>query len=55
MVCTAWPQFTELDLSRLKDVMTIPAVVDGRNLFEPEAMHQAGFTYLPTGWPEVNL
>lgn len=55
VVCTEWPDFRELDLSRLKGIMATPIVVDGRNIFEPEVMANAGFTYIPTGRPPVNL
>ena len=49
VVCTAWEEFLELDLARLKDVMAQPAMVDGRNLFEPEVVVAAGFTYASVG------
>lgn len=55
VVCTEWPEFKELDLTRVKGIMTHAVIVDGRNLFDPRAMEQAGFTYLPTGRPPVNL
>jgi UDPglucose 6-dehydrogenase len=55
VVCTDWPEFKQLDLVRLKGILTHPIVVDGRNLFDPEVMAKAGFTYLPTGRPPVNL
>lgn len=55
VICTEWPEFSDLDLARLKGIMTHPVIVDGRNVFEPSAMEEAGFTYLPTGRPPVNL
>lgn len=55
VVCTEWPEFRGLDLVRIKGVMAHPIVVDGRNIFDLEVMAQAGFTYLPTGRPGVNL
>ncbi len=54
VVCTDWPEFRELDLTRLRDFMARPVVVDARNLFEPDEMHSAGFTYYPTGRPRVS-
>jgi UDPglucose 6-dehydrogenase len=53
VVGTDWDEFRGLDLGRLKQVMAYPVVVDGRNLFEPDQMRQAGFTYYPTGRPAV--
>jgi UDPglucose 6-dehydrogenase len=55
VVGTEWPQFAELDLARLKGVMTHPVIVDGRNLLDPEVVADAGFTYIPVGRPPVNL
>jgi len=55
VICTEWPEFSDLDLTRLKGIMTHPVIVDGRNVFDPSTMEEAGFTYLPTGRPPVNL
>ena len=55
VVCTEWPEFAELDLVKLKGILTNPIVVDARNLFDPEVMAGAGFTYIPVGRPTVNL
>ena len=54
VVCTNWPEYRAIDLARLKGLMSVPVMVDGRNMFEPEVMRQAGFTYVPTGRPAVN-
>ncbi len=53
VVCTDWPEFRELDLTRLRDFMARPVVVDARNLFQPDEMRAVGFTYYPTGRPRV--
>jgi UDPglucose 6-dehydrogenase len=53
VVCTEWPEFAALDLGRLRDLLAVPVVVDGRNVFDPDLMAGAGFTYLPTGRPPV--
>lgn len=53
VVSTEWPEYRELDLIRLKQLMAIPIIVDGRNLFDPEKVGDAGFTYFPTGRPPV--
>ena len=53
LVLTEWPEFAALDLGRLKSEMLHPIVVDGRNLFAPEAMASHGFTYISFGRPDV--
>jgi UDPglucose 6-dehydrogenase len=53
VVCTDWNELRELDPAKMAGVMAIPAVVDARNLLDPDAMAAAGFTYLPTGRPPV--
>jgi UDPglucose 6-dehydrogenase len=55
VVCTEWPQILELDLGRLKDVMTQPSIVDGRNLLDAEVLARAGFSYHPVGRASVEL
>jgi UDPglucose 6-dehydrogenase len=51
VVCTEWPEFAHLDLVRLKGTLTVPILVDGRNLFDAQAAREAGFSYFPTGRP----
>jgi len=46
---TEWPEFKELDLTRIKDLMRVPIVCDGRNVFEREEVEKLGFTYLGVG------
>jgi hypothetical protein len=33
----------------LRECMDVPVVVDGRNIFDPKTMQQAGFEYLSMG------
>jgi UDPglucose 6-dehydrogenase len=51
VICTEWPEFAELDLDKAADLMAFPILIDGRNLMDPDAMDEAGFTYIPTGRP----
>lgn len=51
VVCTEWEEFRHLDVHRLRTIMAYPVVVDGRNLFDPGTMHEAGFAYFPSGRP----
>jgi UDPglucose 6-dehydrogenase len=49
MVCTEWNEFIQVDLEKVKDLMTTPLVVDGRNIYEPEKMAELGFEYYGVG------
>jgi UDPglucose 6-dehydrogenase len=49
VICTEWPEFTALDLDRLRSVMRQPAIVDGRNHLDAETVSAAGFQYFPVG------
>jgi len=53
VVCTDWPEFESIDLAKMHEQMAVPAVVDARNVFVPDDMAAAGFTYLSTGRPPV--
>jgi len=49
VVVTEWRQFLDLDLQRLAASMATPILVDGRNLFAPNAALAAGFDYTGIG------
>jgi len=49
VIVTEWVQFRALDLPRLKLAMKQPVVVDLRNVYRPEEMAAAGFTYESVG------
>jgi len=49
VLVTEWPEFAQLDLERLASAMRVPLLLDGRNLFDPEAARAAGFTYVGVG------
>ena len=49
VLVTEWNEFKQLDLSRLKSLMKSAIMVDGRNLYDPKIMHNAGFTYRGMG------
>ena len=51
VVVTEWGEFRELDLSALAAAMASPILVDGRNVFRPEAAIAAGFQYTGIGRP----
>lgn len=45
LVVTEWDEFKGLDLKKIKQVMANPILIDGRNMFEPEAVRGLGFEY----------
>ncbi len=49
VLVTEWKEFAELPLEELAAVMAKPVLVDGRNLFRPEAAIAAGFDYTGIG------
>lgn len=51
VLVTEWREFRDLDLAALARVMVRPILVDGRNLFSPEAARTAGFDYTCIGRP----
>ncbi|MGH2388223.1 MAG: UDP-glucose dehydrogenase family protein [Chloroflexota bacterium] len=46
---TEWREFRSLDIQRLRGLMRSSIFFDGRNLYEPEDLRAAGFTYLGIG------
>lgn len=49
VVVTEWSEFRTLELAALARVMTRAILVDGRNIFRPEAAIAAGFDYTGIG------
>jgi UDPglucose 6-dehydrogenase len=49
IVVTEWNEFKNLDLERIRDSMRQPIVLDGRNIYQPDVMHNLGFTYHGVG------
>jgi len=45
IIVTEWEEFRSLKLSRLKELMRTPVIIDGRNMFDPETVRKAGFEY----------
>jgi UDPglucose 6-dehydrogenase len=51
VVVTEWNEFRALDIGRMKALLTSPVVVDLRNIWDPQEMRDAGFTYVSIGRP----
>ena len=48
-VVTDWNQFRNPDFGRMRRLLKVPLVFDGRNLYDPELVRSAGFEYFPIG------
>ena len=51
VIVTEWNVFRSLDLGRAKSLMATPCMIDLRNIYEPDEMTAAGFTYHSVGRP----
>jgi UDPglucose 6-dehydrogenase len=49
LILTEWKEFASLDLLKLQALLKYPIVIDGRNLYEPEQMANAGIIYHSIG------
>lgn len=50
-VVTEWNDFRNVDFARMKSMMKQPVVFDGRNIYAPAKLREAGFTYYGIGRP----
>jgi UDPglucose 6-dehydrogenase len=49
VVATEWKVFRSPNFDQIKQSLSNPVVFDGRNIYEPDAMAQLGFTYYAIG------
>jgi UDPglucose 6-dehydrogenase len=49
MIMTEWPVFRTPDFKVLKEKLSNPLILDGRNLYETSQMKELGFTYFSIG------
>jgi UDPglucose 6-dehydrogenase len=49
LIATEWKTFRAPDFAAMKAQLKAPIVFDGRNLYEPAAMRELGFSYYPIG------
>ena len=49
IVVTDWNEYRHPDFDRIKSTLRNPVVVDGRNLYDPEAVEEAGLAYYGIG------
>ena len=53
IIATEWQQFKSLDYHTVRGSLSEPVVFDGRNLYHPLDMAEAGFEYYCVGRPQV--
>jgi UDPglucose 6-dehydrogenase len=46
---TEWPEFGKLDWSKVKRLMAVPTIADGRNCLDKEKLKKLGFSYQGIG------
>jgi UDPglucose 6-dehydrogenase len=51
LILTEWKEFASLDLDRVRRLLKYPIVIDGRNLYRPNQMTEAGLMYYSVGRP----
>ena len=49
ILVTEWKPFRHPDFGRIKKIMKTPVVIDGRNLYDPRVVREAGFEYSGIG------
>jgi len=52
-IMTEWKHFVHPDFVAMRRLMRQPVIFDGRNLYQPRRMREAGFTYYSIGRPPV--
>ncbi len=52
-ILTEWKEFVHPDFEDICRQMRRPVIFDGRNLYDPARMRDAGFTYYSIGRPTV--
>ena len=54
-IVTEWEEFRALDLSRLRDILRSPCLVDLRNIYPREEVEKHGFRYFCIGRPDHEI
>ena len=49
VIATEWKQFREPNFETMKEKMRSPKILDGRNIYRPEAVRKLGFEYVSVG------
>ncbi|MGG1514750.1 UDP-glucose/GDP-mannose dehydrogenase family protein [Paenibacillus oryzisoli] len=49
VIVTEWSEFRQMNWRLARCLVNTPLIIDGRNMFEPEAIRELGFTYVSVG------
>jgi UDPglucose 6-dehydrogenase len=49
LIMTEWKEFNTPNFGRMKKLLKRPVIFDGRNIYDPVVMQEAGFTYHSIG------
>jgi UDPglucose 6-dehydrogenase len=49
VLVTEWNEFRNVDLQKIRSLLRKPLIFDGRNIYDPKTMKEAGFTYFGIG------
>ena len=49
IIVTEWKEFRSADLDTIKQKLTYPVVIDGRNIYDPKFVRAQGLEYFPIG------
>lgn len=49
IIATEWVEFSSPDFAKIKANLKLPAIFDGRNVYDPAAMQELGFFYQSVG------
>jgi UDPglucose 6-dehydrogenase len=49
VIITEWNEYRNPDFELIRKSLNAPLIFDGRNLYEPRSMREAGFEYMPIG------
>ena len=55
LILTEWNEFRNPDFDKIKSLMTLPVIFDGRNIYDPEKMRKLGFSYYSIGRKSVQI
>ncbi len=51
IIITEWNEFKQIDLDKVKKLMSNPTIFDGRNIYDPADLKKLGFKYYSIGRP----
>ena len=55
LIVTEWKEFRSPDFDDIRQHLKTPVIFDGRNLYSPSVMRDAGFEYFSIGRPALAL